>query len=341
MADFVPRVKKDNQAPSSGRSKQGLRLLGKKSSDIFKRGIQLMEQKRYDQALEAFDEALLKDPTSKGAHICIAGILFSRKRYDEALRHAEEVIRLDPFMPQAFTLAGKICLASEEWGKASDYFQDLIRIDPKSTAGYLGLGNLLLKLNRYDEAIAYFRQAIDLDPYQTESYLLIARAYKNQGNIAYASTVLKNLIEFAPDKAPAYVQLGSIYLEQGKFYDAKDNFEKTLSFRDIDERSEVLAKFGLAEALVTLNLDLKKAEKLLKNLPNTDDIQWKKYKLLGDLYTKQKRFEEASNAYELTLTYAKAKTLLNNKQANLKDGASNWQESAQIYKKEIDTLISS
>jgi hypothetical protein len=25
----------------------------------------------------------------------------------------------------------------------------------------------------------------------------------------------------------------------------------------------------------------------------------------------------------------------------LKDGASNWQESAQIYKKEIDTLISS
>lgn len=143
MADFIPRVKKDNQTPASARSKPGLKLLGKQSSDIFKRGIQLMEEKRYDQALEAFDEALLKDPTSKGTHICIAGILYSRKRYGQALYHVEEVIRLDPFMPQAFTLAGKICVANQEWGKASNYFQDLIRIDPKSTAGYLGLGNIL------------------------------------------------------------------------------------------------------------------------------------------------------------------------------------------------------
>lgn len=170
---------------------------------------------------------------------------------------------------------------------------------------------------------------------------MIARTYKSQGNIAYASAVLNNLMEFVPENSQAYAQLGSIYLEQGNFYDAKDNFEKALSFRDIDERSEVLAKFGLAEVLVTLNLELKKAEKLLKNLPNTDDIQWKKYKLLGDLYTKQQMFEEASKVYELSLTYVKAKTLLDGKQANLKEGASNWQDSAHIYQAEIEALISS
>ena len=69
---------------------------------------QLMKEKRYDEAREAFEEILEKDPGSKQAHLGIGSICLKQKDYEGALIHFGSARRIDPMMAKAALAVGNI-----------------------------------------------------------------------------------------------------------------------------------------------------------------------------------------------------------------------------------------
>ena len=97
-------------------------------SPSIKTASQLMKEKRYDEAREAFEEILEKDPGSKQAHLGIGSICLKQKDYEGALIHFGSARRIDPMMAKAALAVGNVYYKQNELDSAIEAFKDALNI---------------------------------------------------------------------------------------------------------------------------------------------------------------------------------------------------------------------
>jgi tetratricopeptide (TPR) repeat protein len=128
----------------------------------------------YQEALNAYEQAILLDPSYARAYND-KGVALSRLgRYQEALNAFEQAIRLDPSYARAYNDKGAALSRLGRYQEALNAFEQAIRLDPSYARAYNDKGAALSLFGRYQEALNAFEQAILLDP----SY---ARAYNDKG----------------------------------------------------------------------------------------------------------------------------------------------------------------
>ena len=250
-------------------------------SPSIKTASQLMKEKRYDEAREAFEEILEKDPGSKQAHLGIGSIHFGSAR------------RIDPMMAKAALAVGNVYYKQNELDSAIEAFKDALNIDPTTPAGYLGMGRVLLKQKKYPQAKEQVQKALVFNPQLTPGRLLMSQIYQEQGNTKAAIDEIESALRMNPTAWSAYQALGNIYLKQKQYNLARKNFEGA---QQLNPKIPVVAKMGYIEALIASNA-LDEASAILRDLPNKKPIEAKKQKLWGDLYTRQGFTKEAAEAY--------------------------------------------
>src|SRR2546421_5809397 len=99
-------------------------------------GTLFFERKEYEEALDAYRQALFLDPNNAHAYVGRSRSLHALKRYQEALVASEQALRLDP----------------------------------NNTSAYTGKGDALYDLKWYEEALAAYEQALRLDPNYVDAY---------------------------------------------------------------------------------------------------------------------------------------------------------------------------
>ena len=101
--------------------------------------------------------------------------LYDQKRYAEAVAAYEQAIRLDPNNAANYSDKGAALCDLQRYAEALAAYEQAIRLDPKCQLYYNGKGLALNDLQRYEEAIAAFDQAIRLDP--NDAYYLPQQRY--------------------------------------------------------------------------------------------------------------------------------------------------------------------
>jgi tetratricopeptide (TPR) repeat protein len=119
---------------------------------------------RYEEALDAYTEAIRMDPEDGAAHNNRGIALVALGRYEKALDAQTEAIRLGPRRINRYVVFGETLVALGRYEEALDVYTKAIRLDPNEEAGYSGRGITLLCQYRNDDAITCFRSAIDLKP---------------------------------------------------------------------------------------------------------------------------------------------------------------------------------
>ncbi|MCX7652070.1 MAG: tetratricopeptide repeat protein [Bacteroidia bacterium] len=221
-----------------------------------------------DAAIQAYSQALQKNPGMAQAWWGKGSVLFKEKRYEEAYQAFEQVTHHAPKEPQAYFYAGvslwmqnKRLQAIPWWEKAvklgladsanvfvwiGDTYAEVDSLAlaeqaykratkaPKPPAEALaGLGKVRLAQRDPEGAIPLLAQAEAQLPQDPSPPYYKGMAYKQLGKTAEAQSAFQEALRRKPDHARSLYEMGLIALEQNRIDDAQKYYEqlKTVNSR--------------------------------------------------------------------------------------------------------------
>lgn len=89
----------------------------------YKHGVELVRVKAYDNAIEAFKEAIQYNPKMTDAYFNIAAVYVSQQKYDEAYETYVKIIALNPYDYDSILQAAKISYNRQNYALAMKYLK--------------------------------------------------------------------------------------------------------------------------------------------------------------------------------------------------------------------------
>ncbi|HEX4644255.1 MAG TPA: tetratricopeptide repeat protein, partial [Verrucomicrobiae bacterium] len=173
-------------------------------------GSYALEEKRLDEAIGRFQEALKAKPDFADAHGQLGAALYLKGSRDDAITELQTATLLDPgYAPAHFNLG--VALAGK--GRLDDaigQFQAALKYRPEYAEAHNGLGVALWSKRRGDEAVAQFEQAIALKPGYAAAHCNLGVALAGQGRRAEAMAQFTEALRLRPDYPQAEQQLRAL-----------------------------------------------------------------------------------------------------------------------------------
>ncbi len=189
----------------------------------------------HQEALGAFDFAIIADDTFVGAYFEKAKVLEKLGRLDEAIEHYSATLELDdptshaylrmgqcyeklgdeeqaryyyyltvhedPLLDKGWMAITDFYLRKDQYEKAREYIEKAIHIDGENAVYWDRCARIHQLLELWDEADYAFRQAVDLGNYQLETWISWAEVLGHMQEPEAALEVLNQGLEFHPEAA--------------------------------------------------------------------------------------------------------------------------------------------
>lgn len=141
-------------------------------------GDALRVQKRWDEALTAYESTLVHSPDDWAAH---TGLGWTKYERGDGLQ------------------------------AAMSEFQEAINIPESKGNGQLAIAQALTREKQFEEADAWFAQALALNPDARGWYVARGNAARQAGNLPLALAVYQEALARFPDYAPVYYEIAYVY----------------------------------------------------------------------------------------------------------------------------------
>ncbi len=172
----------------------------------------LEKQRRWDEAVTAYRQAVRLDPDYAEAHGNLGAVLNLTNRLDEAVAACQTALRLKPDLASAQLHLGQIFLRKRQMDAAIQALRRAVDLAPDAFEGYVFLGQALLKKELPREAAAACRTAIRLKPNNAAAYAYLGNALLLEGQVDQAIDALRTAVRYRPDYPEAYYDLGHALL---------------------------------------------------------------------------------------------------------------------------------
>jgi tetratricopeptide (TPR) repeat protein len=103
-------------------------------------------------------------PRTPAAHRNLGWAYFNNRRFDEALASFREALALDPTEPEAQRGIAEVWLEQDRFPEAIEAFRRALHRHPNDAAAHNGLAIALTLSGRTEEALRHFEDAARLDP---------------------------------------------------------------------------------------------------------------------------------------------------------------------------------
>jgi tetratricopeptide (TPR) repeat protein len=161
---------------------------------FYRLGLDLEDQSRLVEALEAFKQAA-------------------------ALRPAQSEVRLQ---------LGTVYARQGEWATALEELERARQLSPDDPHVYLYCGEVLWKLNRRLDSIARLREAIQLRPDYWEAHYRLGNELAQQEEVSAAAAEFEQVLRINPDYVKAHANLGVALYKLGRVNEALEQFDEVL-----------------------------------------------------------------------------------------------------------------
>src|SRR5690606_27868581 len=146
--------------------------------ELMDKGYSLTELKRYDEALEAYDQAIALQPRYAWAWARKGRTLRLLNRLDESLSCFERALEIDPNYAWAWRGKGMILERLERWEEALYCYRTAAHLQPGDPWHWCNQAEVLQHLGRYEEAIPLLETAIKVDPSHSNSWARLGQIYR-------------------------------------------------------------------------------------------------------------------------------------------------------------------
>jgi tetratricopeptide (TPR) repeat protein len=300
-------------------------------SVYFNLGRLLTEQEKYGQSISIYKAALKIYPENEKIYQYLGKNTEAKGEIDKAIKNYRHAIKINPQQPEwVYFNLGRLLTAQGKYDECITTYQAALKIYSKNEKLYQSLGRNAEEKGDIDLAIRNYKQAIELNPKQpTWVYFHLGQLLTGQEKVESAIAVHQASIEQYPNNAEAYRLLGVaqeksgnidgiiasyrqaialepdkqvwIYSALGQLLSKQERFEEAINlYEDADqvfpENPEVYRQLGRVQNQAgQLDAAAESFQKAIKIEP--DKHIWI-YFALGQLLSKQGRFEEAINLYQ-------------------------------------------
>ncbi|MEC7767177.1 MAG: tetratricopeptide repeat protein, partial [Pseudomonadota bacterium] len=291
-------------------------------------GVANNAQSKLDEAIAAWNKALLIKPDFAEAHNNIGAAFLSQGKFDEASAAYDKALLIKPDYANAHYNLGITLQELDRLEEAVASYTKAIALKPDYTEAHYNLGNTLEELGRSTDAEASYRKAIALKPDFAEAHSNLGITLRELGRSTDAEASYRRAIALKPDYADAHSNLGVTLQELGKLEDALVQYKKSFelvrgknpvdpqhkSFRLISkakmehdiEQFEYLAASGYESEKFQALVNVYKAVSSEINWPTNDaetiPLTDKYQKLLMDTYNRSIHVLEAPELSGPTLS---------------------------------------
>ncbi len=161
--------------------------------------------------------------------------------FDEALEAYEKALICDP---QADHIMRKLPILLIRMGRpeeAVDWLTRAIAKNPEETGSRLLLAKVLVRLEKYDEAAKQYQAIQNLNPEEETGALLLGELYARQKKYAEAEKTVKQLLEQKSGSYGSHVFLARIFVNQEKYDEAVQEYHTAL---DLNWSAELIFEMG-------------------------------------------------------------------------------------------------
>ena len=187
------------------------------------------------------------------------------RSYEEALEAYEKAIICDP---KAEYIAEKIPTLLIRLGRlkeAEAWLENYIQDKPEKTVQRFMLARLKIQDGKEDEAIKLFQEALDIDPENTSIKLRLGMLHAKEGDHEVAEHIFQNILIDNPDSYFATLYLARLYAKTGNFDDAEQYYRKALNLNWSNDLAYEIADF------YNLAKRYSKAQEIFQEILNKDE----------------------------------------------------------------------
>ena len=186
-------------------------------------------QGRYGDAISAYHQAIQLDPEFAYPHNGLGNVYSDQSRYEEAIQAYQQAIALDPKFAYPYNGLGNVWYKQGRYDDAISAYNQAIRLDPKCATPHNGLGAVYRSQDRYEEAIQAYQQAIALDPKFATPHNGLGNVYRSQDHYEEAIQAYRQAIALDPKFAYPYNGLGNVYSDQGRYEEAIQAYQQAIA----------------------------------------------------------------------------------------------------------------
>ena len=192
-------------------------------------GVILREQGKLDEAIAAYDRALSIKPYFGEAHSNMGVTLQEQGKLDEAIAAYKKALILKPDYAKTYNNMGAALQEQGKLDKAIAAYDRALSIEPDYVDAYNNMGNALKDQGKLEEAIAAYNKALILKPDYAETYNNMGVTLQHQGELEEAIAAYNKALILKPDYAKAYTNMGVTLQEQGNLDKAIAAYDRALS----------------------------------------------------------------------------------------------------------------
>ncbi len=231
---------------------------------------------KYEEALKAFDYAIVIDEDFIGAYIEKAKTLEELERYQEAIANYMMAIQLEDGTPYIYLRLGWCYEKSSEKKEALKYYNLTVKEDPLLDKGWLALTNLYLKEENYQKALYFINKAIQIDNENPSYWSRFAEVNLKLNLFEEAAKAFQKCVDLEDYRLDIFIALVDVLHFLGEYKDALQVLKKAKSlYTDFAEIEYRLSGMSF------LTQDDKKGMQYLKNALKID---FEYHQVIKELY---------------------------------------------------------
>ena len=178
---------------------------------------------------------------------------FQEKRYEDAAQAFNDAIEQNPNEAVGYINFGTLLSALGDVERAERFFQKAITVDETAATAYYGLANLYYDSERFIEAAKLYQKAIEHNIEGADAYFMLGKSFEREGQQKLALPYLQRAAELAPEDVEIRLAYAILLCTLEMFEQA----EPTLKFV-IDKdwnNADAHYNLGVLYAVSTSNID--------------------------------------------------------------------------------------
>lgn len=225
-------------------------------------GKQYFSKDMFEEALAAYDFAIISDDTFIGAYFEKGKVLEKLGKYNEAIENYETTVKIEDPTSHAYLRMGKCHEHLQNDDMAKYYYYQTVHEDPLLDKGWLAITDYYTRKKNFERALYYinkainidgenplywkrcagihaalgsndeadfsYKQAVELGNYELDTWLNWAKVVTKNQDIDSSIEILLQGFEFYPEEAELEYRIAGLYLKIDEVANAKTRLTHAL-----------------------------------------------------------------------------------------------------------------